>query len=103
MFRWDDVASHREDQDARHRHAELPEVRGVNAQLRTQWRDHRQCVECRGVFLDRGELDHLIDAETSHYRSRSASSRPDYDKAAHDGSRGLGGRKRGGFLSELFE
>ena len=47
-----------------------------------------QCVECRGVFLDRGELDHLIDAETSHYRSRSASSRPDYDKAAHDGSRG---------------
>jgi Zn-finger nucleic acid-binding protein len=62
-----------------------------------------QCVECRGVFLDRGELDHLIDAETSHYRSRSASSRPDYDKAAHDGSRGLGGRKRGGFLSELFE
>ena len=21
-----------------------------------------QCVECRGVFLDRGELDHLIDA-----------------------------------------
>ena len=42
-----------------------------------------QCVECRGVFLDRGELDHLIDAETTHYRSRSASSRPDYDKAAH--------------------
>jgi Zn-finger nucleic acid-binding protein len=54
------------------------------------------------VFLDRGELDHLIDAETTHYQSRSASSRPDYDKAAHDGSRGWGGRKRGGFLSELF-
>ena len=62
-----------------------------------------QCVECRGVFLDRGELDHLIDAETTHYQSRSASSRPDYDKAAHDGRRGWGGRKRGGFLSELFE
>ena len=62
-----------------------------------------QCVECRGVFLDRGELDHLIDAETTHYRPRSASSRPDYDKAAHDRSRGWGSRKRGGFLSELFE
>ena len=62
-----------------------------------------QCVECRGVFLDRGELDHLIDAETTHYRSRSASSRPDYDKAAHDRSRGWSSRKRGGFLSELFE
>jgi Zn-finger nucleic acid-binding protein len=22
-----------------------------------------QCSECRGVFLDRGELEHLIDAE----------------------------------------
>src|SRR6266536_2605524 len=22
-----------------------------------------QCGECRGIFLDRGELDHLIDAE----------------------------------------
>ncbi|SDT24190.1 TFIIB-type zinc ribbon-containing protein [Microlunatus soli] len=24
-----------------------------------------QCTECRGVFLDRGELDHLITAEQS--------------------------------------
>jgi Zn-finger nucleic acid-binding protein len=24
-----------------------------------------QCTECRGVFLDRGELDRLIDAENS--------------------------------------
>ena len=23
----------------------------------------RQCTECRGVFLDRGELEHLIDGE----------------------------------------
>lgn len=22
-----------------------------------------QCTECRGIFLDRGELEHLIDAE----------------------------------------
>ena len=62
-----------------------------------------QCVECRGVFLDRGELDHLIDAETTHYQSRSASSRPDYDKVAHHDSRGRSSRKRGGFLSELFD
>jgi Zn-finger nucleic acid-binding protein len=55
------------------------------------------------VFLDRGELDHLIDAETTHYQSRSASSRPDYDKVAHHDSRGRGSRKRGGFLGELFD
>jgi Zn-finger nucleic acid-binding protein len=24
-----------------------------------------QCSECRGIFLDRGELDRLIDAENS--------------------------------------
>jgi len=27
-----------------------------------------QCTECRGLFLDRGELEHLIDAE-SRYNS----------------------------------
>ena len=29
-----------------------------------------QCAECRGVFLDRGELEHLIDAEASFSQSR---------------------------------
>ena len=24
-----------------------------------------QCTECRGIFLDRGELERLVDAETS--------------------------------------
>lgn len=24
-----------------------------------------QCGECRGIFLDRGELEHLVSAETS--------------------------------------
>ncbi len=26
-----------------------------------------QCGDCRGIFLDRGELERLIDAENSHY------------------------------------
>src|SRR5918998_6181310 len=26
-----------------------------------------QCSECRGIFLDRGELEKLIDAEDTHY------------------------------------
>jgi Zn-finger nucleic acid-binding protein len=26
-----------------------------------------QCSECRGIFLDRGELEKLIDAENSFY------------------------------------
>jgi hypothetical protein len=27
-----------------------------------------QCTGCRGVFLDRGELERLIDAENAYYR-----------------------------------
>ena len=26
-----------------------------------------QCTECRGIFLDRGELDRLIDAENAYH------------------------------------
>ncbi len=31
-----------------------------------------QCRDCRGVWLDRGELDHLIDAETAALARRDA-------------------------------
>ena len=31
-----------------------------------------QCADCRGIFLDRGELDRLIDAETAWHGGRPA-------------------------------
>ena len=31
-----------------------------------------QCTECRGIFLDRGELDRIVDAESSPDRVASA-------------------------------
>ncbi|HZA81360.1 MAG TPA: zf-TFIIB domain-containing protein [Actinomycetes bacterium] len=31
-----------------------------------------QCTDCRGIFLDRGELEHLVDAEQGWERSHSA-------------------------------
>ena len=31
-----------------------------------------QCADCRGIFLDRGELEHLVDAEQGWQRSHSA-------------------------------
>jgi hypothetical protein len=44
-----------------------------------EWRQYErngvtvdQCTECRGIFLDRGELDRLIDAENSFYEQESA-------------------------------
>ena len=56
-----------------------------------------QCTECRGIFLDRGELERLIDAEGT-YSDRSRDDR--HRGGEHDASKPQ--RKRGGFLSELF-
>lgn len=30
-----------------------------------------QCTECRGIFLDRGELEHLVDADAQYNAPRS--------------------------------
>ena len=69
-----------------------------------------QCQECRGVFLDRGELDRLIDAEEQRYaappepyRDDDRNYRRDHDD--DDNWRGSrhGKRRRGGFLGELFD
>ena len=44
-----------------------------------EWRQYErngvtvdQCTDCRGIFLDRGELDRLIDAENSYYETEAA-------------------------------
>jgi uncharacterized protein len=37
-----------------------------------------QCSECRGIFLDRAELERLLDAESSH-SSRPVAAVPDRD------------------------
>ncbi len=39
-----------------------------------------QCSDCRGIFLDRGELEHLVDAEQGWQRSHSASGDRDRDR-----------------------
>ena len=31
-----------------------------------------QCTECRGIFLDRGELERLVDAETAFHGAAAA-------------------------------
>ena len=41
-----------------------------------------QCTECRGIFLDRGELERLIDAETAWHED----GRPTATSAPHAGS-----------------
>ncbi len=72
------------------------------------------CPQCRGVWLDRGELDKLIERDAE--RSSSGPSRSGRDEAAmpfrkewdrddddDDRHRSAHKRKKKGFLSEIFE
>lgn len=78
-----------------------------------------QCAECRGIFLDRGELEALLDANDAYYR-RSGGGDPgaaadedrgsSHGESSHGGSRhgdsgysGQGRKRRGGFLGGLFD
>jgi uncharacterized protein len=63
-----------------------------------------RCTECGGLFLDRGELERLADAEGQYNTSRGW---VDDDRTRgydHDDEHQRHGRRRrGGFLGELFD
>jgi Zn-finger nucleic acid-binding protein len=74
-----------------------------------------QCTSCKGVFLDRGELDRLIDAEGSFYEAGSRTPAPQAaypsgherhdrdDRYRSDDDYRRGKKKKHSFLSELFD
>ena len=63
------------------------------------------CPECRGVWLDRGELDKIIErssADLPPARTQHSEGRPsDYPGGARQG--GHYRKKKGGLLGELFD
>ena len=77
-----------------------------------------QCADCRGIFLDRGELERLVDAEQGWQRGNSAPSerddehgrqqsipnpfkdRDDDDRRYSEGSQK---RRKKSFVDELFD
>ena|SRR5579872_5580352 len=66
-----------------------------------------QCEECRGIFLDRGELEKLIEAATSSMgeanpRDGEQEHAHDHDHD-HDHDHGAHRRRRGGATSLLSE
>ncbi|GAA1547655.1 zf-TFIIB domain-containing protein [Kribbella hippodromi] len=85
-----------------------------------------QCGDCRGIFLDRGELEHLVDAELRHnapprreekhhddrrYDDRRSDDRRDdrrYDDRKYD-NHGYGNqqyqqkKRKKSFLDDLFD
>ena len=66
------------------------------------------CPTCRGVWLDRGELDKIIERSVPQQAPQPAArQRRDYDDDYRDYDDGRdyrkGKRRGGGFLSELFD
>ena len=76
-----------------------------------------QCADCRGIFLDRGELEHLVDAEQSWQRREPSRRERERDREIpfprtfgdddddDDRRRGEGYRKRRkrSFFDDLFD
>lgn len=68
------------------------------------------CPECRGVWLDRGELDKIIDRseqDSDSRRPQQSYREPDSHDSYRDRGDSHGGygnkKRRGSFLSELFD
>jgi Zn-finger nucleic acid-binding protein len=68
-----------------------------------------QCSECRGIFLDRGELERLVDAESawsSERAERSAPPGPPREQHYSDSHQQSSGyprkKKKESFFEELF-
>lgn len=57
------------------------------------------CPQCRGVWLDRGELDKLIEAPDRRYESRDQYNQNKGYYEKEDRTR----HKRKSFLSEIFD
>jgi len=73
-----------------------------------------QCSDCRGIFLDRGEIERLVDAENSYHGSsprekeyrepRREEYREPRREEYHGGHGQYGHKKRKrSFLDELFD
>lgn len=63
-----------------------------------------QCGDCRGIFLDRGELERLIDAENSHYeREYSGRERGYEERPPREREQKPKKSKKKSFLENLME
>lgn len=63
------------------------------------------CPKCRGVWLDRGELDKIIErsAAPAPERPENRSERYDSDDDYRGDGRGRPQRRRESFLSDIFD
>ena len=66
------------------------------------------CATCRGVWLDRGELDKIIERSFDHVATTRRDDRPQIFDLKHrgysdDDDRYRQGKRKKSFLSELFD
>lgn len=61
-----------------------------------------QCSDCKGIFLDRGELERLTEAEGAFYGAGQPQDQQSGERGKKHG-RGGGRRRKESFFSELFE
>ncbi len=90
-----------------------PVCRGANLVMsERQGIEIDYCPQCRGVWLDRGELDKIIDRSLSASPGRNVESAPPGYSSQTDPSRGYPDyyqgryykeKKREGFLADLFD
>ena len=63
------------------------------------------CPNCRGIWLDRGELDKIIERSTSHYSSKDnyGKDQERYDQPNQSYQSKPYQKKKGSFLGDLFD
>jgi hypothetical protein len=63
------------------------------------------CPQCRGIWLDRGELDKLVEraAPAAPTVSAGRTPRPDFVDSDYRGGAGSHGQRRKSWLSDIFD
>lgn len=65
------------------------------------------CPRCRGVWLDRGELDKIMERsdrdDEDRYRGGAREDRPRYDERSHDRDYGHKPYRKKSFWHEIFD
>jgi len=60
------------------------------------------CPNCRGIWLDRGELDKIIERSAEHYHGKETNEYREKDKY-YDHEKKHQYKKKKGFLGDLFD
>ena len=61
------------------------------------------CPTCRGVWLDRGELDKILERSAAELREDRRPAEPRFDERRYEAPRGYKPKKRESFFERVFD